>query len=385
MGDSMNQARAFMRNCQTALLDMAASDESVSSVELSDSAHLNTDICGNALTDIQTGAKLNHALAIYRGAQQALNAIDSPDILAGRIERLSYLISQYETGLLELEAEITAREKADTTDINDPEALDHKVYYLSEEARQARAELALNDTLNLASHSERSALETLLSHSQPSELKAQNVLETTPNKKPVEAEVTHSAEKPSASPTPQIGLETLVQDIIQLSLTVARQHGLTLSLSYDMGEQRISETHADRFKMRISQWVTYLIRHIAASQTAEALAESMAHIDISATADEISLSTLTSDLPASSETTRRVSSSMRPLYDPAENRLTLHIAYRAEEQMKKAPKSKIENKTEPASETRPKIPVDEGIAARLDALLAGNTHLIAFEPKRARS
>lgn len=378
MGDSMNQARAFMRNCQTALFDMAASDEAMSSLELSDPARLNTDVFVSALTAIQSGAKLNHALAIYRAAQQALNAIESPEVLAGRIERLSYLISQYETGLLELEMETTAQDTSGTLETDDAEAPNLKIYYLSDEVRQARAERALKETLNLASRSERPALETLLSHSMTPVIEASEPeLSALPETMPAKSEPAPSVKRPDELKAAQIDLENLIQDIIQLSLTVARQHGLTLSLSYDMAGETIDDTQADRFKMRMCQWMTYLIRHIAASQTAEALAESMAHIDISATANEISLSTLTSDLPVSSEATLPDPTCVRPFYDAVENRLSLHITYRA--------KATLENKRKPETVDHPKMPIDEGIAARLDALLAGNSHLIAFEPKRATS
>lgn len=381
MGDSMNQARAFMRNCQTALFDMAASDLSMSGFTETGSACLNTDICVAALTSVQTGAKLNHALAIYRAAQQALNAIESPQLLSERIERLSYLISQYQTGLLELEA--LQKEDTQETDITPKHdnfevplnSANDTIYYYSPEARQAQATRALNDTVKLAKITERPALETLLAFSENTGAQGSDIGTSEDNASSAQNEPSMTVEPK----TPKVHLDSMVQDIVQLGLTVARQHGLTLSLSYDMGDKTIAEDKAERLKMRSCQWLTYLIRHIAASHTVDALAESMAHIDISASEREMSFSTIAPDLPVTFSTSEIGMKAIRPTYEARTNRLTLNMPY------EETPSEMTTSAQGESSKNIPKMPVDEGINARLEALLAGNTHLIAFEPKRATS
>jgi hypothetical protein len=336
MGDSIKQARAFMRNCETALttLDYASDDDAVT-----------------ALVSIQSGAKLNHARAIYRAAQDAIENV-STGSLEDRVAALTHLIKQYDNGLVELENDQSEPQdledtlgpdvEIETQTLAEPESSDvisSDVISVdfSDEARRLRAIDAVTDSLSLAKDKERTALSTLLSFSQGDQEQDAAVETIIPI-------------KPTAKPRDKVSLESFISDVVQQGLTFARQCDVTLSLSYDMGAIALPAAKAAKIKQRMERWLGCLVGHVARQSDAGALA----HIDMSATPAAVILSV---NAPALNEDVFAAASDKDCVvqhFDTEAQRLSLHLSL---------------TEGAPLLKTH-KLPVEEGIGARLDALLA---------------
>lgn len=364
MGDSIKQARAFMRCCETALtgLEAAPHDKAVS-----------------ALTSIQSGAKLNHARAIYRAAQDAIEHVTTGS-LEDRVATLAHLIKQYESGLVELEDQDTPPETAsepletDAVTVSQDEASPDIISVdFSADARRNRAIEAMTDSLPLAKECETVSLSTLLRFA-----------------KGETSDVNDKADSPLTTVVPikgtskkmaKVTLESFISDVVQQGLTHARQSDVTLSLSYDMGTIALPEMKAAKIKLRMERWLGCLVRHIAINSEKGALV----HIDMTATPAAVILTGTAPELDSTLLETASDKHCIAQQYNAETASLSLHLSLTEGAPLLKAPK----------------LAVDEGIGARLDALLADNTvshvqnsadglaladnNLLAFEPKQARS
>ena len=336
MGDCIKQARAFVQCCHKAL-DRANVD----------CAQDMTDV----LAEIQSGAKLNHARAIYRSAQDALQSLNDKDRLPLRLHALSNVVSLYETGLTEMEdsceeisSELEPQESADIIPVD-----------FSETARQARAVEAMQSTLPFVDAAQKPAFDSLLASSQTSPNPENIVPEVSFDPVDLQAEPLKELIEPNISaasePAPReskVALESFIRDIVQNGLSVARQATLTVSLSYDMGGVTLPESKADLLKIRAETWLSYLIRHLAATTSPETLCQ----IDISATARTMTFRTIASPLGKTWKKTCDHPDLVSIDHDPVSNSLYLKLDYAIQ-------------KAKPA----PKMPVEEGISSRLEALL----------------
>lgn len=327
-----------------------------------------------ALTNIQSAAKLNHARAIYRAAQDAIVHV-SMGSLEDRVATLAHLIKQYKTGLVELEAdEAIIETNAQALSSDEIEASDNAVITVdfSDEARQIRAIEAVTDSLKVARDHETLALKTLISLAKD---EGSDIEET--NQQNIESVVQL---QPVTKKTKKIALESFISDVVQQGLTYARQSDITLSLSYDMGTIALSETKASKIKNRMERWLGCLVNHVAANSEKGALA----HIDMSATPAAVILSVSAPALPDALLQSAPDKDCVLHNYDADTEKLRLHLSLTEGAPLLKAPK----------------MPVEEGIGARLDALLVSDqmlsddlalpeTNLLAFDPsvskKRATS
>ncbi|RKQ69058.1 hypothetical protein DES40_1838 [Litorimonas taeanensis] len=355
MGDSTQQARAFMRNCQSALADLDGTNP----------ADLPAEDLTKALTDVQSGAKLNHARAIYRAAQDTLNAVQTSQPVTHHLRTLTYLLAQYEEGLIELEGLELDVNRGETQESSDVIALT-----LSPDAQKDRAEDALKASIHLARPNEQPMLSTLLAFS-----KGEAKKEHKPHASTEAFSDTSSVEKQTlVKPTrlsevaSEIAMDAFISEIIQIGLSEARQRGITLSLSYDVAGFALSKLEAEKMRMRLEAWISRLVLHLSIHISPEELG----HIDISVNGKNLQL---TANAPAmagiimsAAPDTKLTSQSV----DPITGNLVLSLSVNPIAQ----------------AEVSPKMPVDEGIGARLGALMEQplmdeDSTLVLFESKRA--
>lgn len=386
MGDNTKQARAFMRQCHSALSELNTAP--VSETVEAPCPH----VTAQALADVQSAAKRNHARAIYRAAQQTLNALHASQTLTPYITTLSGLIAQYEEGLIELEgfeaeaeAEATSQSSVATQNVDKKEA-DIIPLALSDEARQARAFEALSSTLSHANDSERPALATLLSFS--SGVAPQTELENIETEK---ADTQDSAAEAKTVPLIQTAVvptpvknealisgDSFISEVIQFGLTQARQNKLTLSLSYDVDALSLTEQDALTLRTRLEFCIGALVHQLAAKREDQPLA----HIDISYEKKALHILANTPPLPKSIL-------EAAPYFEATEQRangLSGHLQLILSDLSTSGTSEKTVNSSV-------KMPVDEGIAARLGALMETETvyiqktgtdaTLINFEPIKA--
>lgn len=330
MGDCIKQARAFVQGCHEAL---SQADDSC--VE---------DMTG-VLVDIQSGAKLNRARAIYRAAQDALQSLDDENSLPLRLHALHNVVSLYESGLIEME-----EEEAQLTQISsDEETLENREFDsadiisvdFSETARQNRAKDAMKSALPYADDTQKQAIDKLLAFSGD-----QTEAEQTP---PIDK----STVAENRASTSNIALESFIRDIIQTGLSVARQFKLTLSLSYDMSGITLPETQAEAVRVLTENCLTKLICHLAAATDPE----SLTHIDISASPAAMTLRTLAPPMSDQILDGTDGFKAVSTAHDPKTGGLTLNVEFADMDGSGRA---------KPAPQ---KMPVEEGISSRLEALL----------------
>ncbi len=310
MGDCIRQARSFMRDCEDILatldIDCAASTQ-------------------KALSVIQTGAKQNHARAIYRAAQDAIASPQANESLSARIQALEILIRNYDKGLLEMEH--TANDKAaiDTLTLSPTDAFE-------------RAKNTFSEAVILAKVDERNGLDTLL-----------NLAGITPTGS-APSEVQNTSQN-----TVKLSLEAIIPDVVQQGLAAARQAGLTLSVSYDMGDIALAAPKTEIMKNRMKDWVHTLVLHMKAT----ANTENFTRIDMSARQEAVIITA--ECLPLSEEILNTAPDGSRVLqtYHESKGLLELALYYRHKKDVILAHK------------TLKKLPVEEGIASRLNALLEG--------------
>lgn len=350
MGDCIKQARAFVQCCHKAL-DRANVD----------CAQDMTDV----LAEIQSGAKLNHARAIYRSAQDALQSLGDEHRLPLRLHALSNVVALYEAGLTEME-----EGQKDVSSESEPkESADIIPVDFSETARQARAVEAMQSTLPFVDDAQKSAFDSLLAVAQISPDTENIIPEDSFDAVHLQVETLADPIEPNVSgasePAPReskVSLESFIRDIVQNGLSVARQAALTLSLSYDMGGVALPESKADQLKLRAETWLSCLIRHLAATTKPETLCQ----IDISATAKTMTFRTVADPLSEAWANVCDHPDLVSIEHDPMSNSLKLMLNYTAKKE-----------------KPTPKMPVEEGISSRLEALL-DTTLADGFSPNEFR-
>ncbi len=206
-----------------------------------------------AMGDVQRGAKRLRARAIYQSAQGVISCLDtvpvSESAIAGRLLALNKLVTQYAGGLAEIQApEAIKAEALSTPDVmnvemttpaNDP-ANDY------EAAKQTLSEL-----LPHATQAEATSLTRLMTLEE--------------RKQPIIRE---------------IELESLMRDIVQDALSIARISGKTISISYDMGQTFVREDFQATLQVRLSRALRALILETLPR-------EGTGHMDITATMEEV--------------------------------------------------------------------------------------------------
>ncbi len=390
MGDSTKQARTFMRQCHTALA--ALTQDSVVAKSNAQAPANEAEMAApkpcphetaQALADVQSAAKLNNARAIYRAAQTTLDALNAAKTITPHISSLASLIAQYEEGLIELEGlEEEAAQKAKTPNNDLPvneASPDVNIIPIefSGEARQARAIDALSSSLQHANDSEHPALSKLLALSTAQTTKTSDTKESLETSDLPEVDsVLPSAPAPIEAIKAEgrvIAAESFISEIIQFGLTQARQQNLTLSLSYDVSNLSLGTEDALSVQTRLEYWIGHLVTHLAANQDAD----SLAHIDIGYENKTLRLLANTAPFPQSVLDTASDNATIHQ----NENALTGHLELVLSELFS-------QNAEKAAALSPAKLPVEEGIGARLSALMEtdisdANASIIAFEPVRA--
>ncbi|WP_416878158.1 hypothetical protein [Litorimonas sp.] len=330
MGDCIKQARAFVQGCHEAL--NRADDSCVE------------DMTG-ILADIQSGAKLNRARAIYRAAQDALQSLEDKNGLPLRLHALSNVVALYESGLSEMEEEEAqfgqGLSEDEISEDNDVDSADIISVDFSDAARLSRAKDAIKSALPYADDAQKQALEKLLAF--PCSPPATKKILPAKNKVMTET-------KPFKS---GIALESFIRDIIQTGLSAARQVKLTLSLSYDMAGVTLPEAQAKQAKLQTESSLVKLICHLAATTEPE----SLSHIDISASRTGMRLRTLADPMSEPSLDGPGGFKGISIEHDAKSDHLTLTMRFSALDGAKDA---------KPSPQ---KMPVEEGISSRLEALL----------------
>lgn len=337
MGDCIKQARAFVQGCHEAL--NRAEDSCLE------------DMSG-VLTDIQSGAKLNRARAIYRAAQEALQCLEDQDRLPLRLHALSNVVALYESGLVEMETEEELFEEiAPETEVignGDQDSADIIPVDFSDIARQNRAIDAMSSAIPYADAAQKQALQKLLSFSDPEMFSNKETCDTEAvlcRDQTIEVKT-----KPSGR---RLALETFIRDIIQSGLSIARQVKVTLSLSYDMDGITVPETQVAEIRRQTETCLSKLIQHLAATTDPEALS----HIDISARRSAMVFRTHAAPLSEQTLGSAVGLEAINTKHDARNNELTVTLKF---------PRLDGTDKLNP---TARKIPVEEGITSRLEALL----------------
>lgn len=310
MGDCIRQARSFMRDCEDILATL--------DIDCATSRH-------KALSVIQIGAKQNHARAIYRAAQDAIASPQTNDSLTSRLQALEILIRNYDKGLAEMEHIANDGAAIDTITLSPSDAFQ-------------RARDTFSGVIALAKPEESAPLNTLLN------LLGSNQAENTPSEL---GDISQN--------TVKLSLEAIIPDVVQQGLAAARQAGLTLSVSYDMGDVALPAPKTQIMKNRMKDWVHTLVLHMKAT----ANTESLARIDMSARNEAV---VITAECPPLSEDLLNSApdgSRVLQTYHESKGVLELTLYYRHKKDVILAHK------------TLKKLPVEEGIASRLNALLEG--------------
>lgn len=267
MGDDLSFAKVFVEETTQTLQDFFNADE-----------RPDYDVLSAAMTRIQSGAKTLHARAIYQSAQSVLQAISAtPQKQAkidGRLLALNKLVFQYADGLAEIyasteevELEETESEEIESEEIIDETALDESpaepveltntdsvedgIDTSSDEQNFIAAKATLTELLPLAREPEKSNLIRL----------------TTINER----------KEPDL---PKHPLESVMRDVVQDALSIARMRAKTISISYDVGETELTEADLDQLQVRLSQSLRALIFETLPSTT-------VGHIDIEIAGDEL--------------------------------------------------------------------------------------------------
>jgi len=359
MADCLKQAQNFMLVCEQSLANI----DSACAVSKT-----------TALSKIQSAAKSNRARAIYRAAQDAIATVDEENAFARQLNTLMHLLSKYQSGVTELEGyegdntspthpktnlnnepQMPSAEALANIQINVPESS------LTDDARQTRAITALCSSLSFSSKRERPALSTLISLAtqQKNRLSEANLAPKEESKTSIKP-ITDNKHVLTDDKTQ--ALDTIMPDLIHDGLCNARLAGLTLSLSYDVDQTYLSSCEMKDITPRLKKWLKQLVIHISSRSKNQ----SLAHIDISAQDKKITLTTKTAPIPQSILLSARDTKLVLQKYDAKTKtlRLVLHLKEKDE-------KTRIKSKS---------IPVEAGIAKRLDALMSTESDLIVNTP-----
>ncbi len=186
------------------------------------------------LTLIQHGAKLARARAVYRSAQDAMSLIhcNGPHLpidwsqVDGRLIILNKLLSQYDEGLTEVEADMALKDETE----NQATPIDMASIDRASNNRAAfdAARETLTGLLPFANRDEQAVLHRLIASAEPT------------------ATEIASDESHLPQPGPQVSLDAAMPDLVQRLLGHGRVYGKTLSVSYALEGVSICETAEKR-------------------------------------------------------------------------------------------------------------------------------------------
>ena len=302
MGDDLLFAQKFTRTAADGLALLVEMENPRSTPEAS--------VVIDMMTTLQRGAKRLRARHIYSSAQGVLSALHHEDdtTLAGRIECLGSLVTEYARGLNELTPAQVAppqRTAADKWDVA-RETLNSLLPIASTSdadmlSRLMRAPVTLEgvqpDYAPLSTETEAEVV-SLASVERPTStgqslsdpVQADSVkavpardVDDTQNiaslalEKPVSA--THM-EADSLS----ITLDAMMRDVIADALSVARTVGRTISLSYDMGDRSVTLQRAENLRLRLGQALSQIIRQSMTD-------DRVGHIDVNLAGEQIHILT----------------------------------------------------------------------------------------------
>jgi len=232
MGDDLYIARSFST---AALADISA----IQAMENPQSGAAIEQISGK-LAQLQSGAKRLRARAIYQSAQGVINGLNpnivSEDNFTARLSALSKIVNQYVDGLDEIEAAYGNQAPAPETRSDDTAIAGPMTP--NQEDLQAAAKATLTELMPLARVGEIAPLQVLMDYD--------------PNATPSQIQVTQTE-------SPQIPLEYLLRDAIQDGLSMARMSGKTISISYDVKQEAISEDALTSLERRLCEGLRALI------------------------------------------------------------------------------------------------------------------------------
>ena len=251
MGDDLYIAREFSN---AALADISAMDAMHAAQNPA-----NFEQMSETLARLQDGAKRLRARAIYQSAQRVIDGLApsavSQDGFNTRLSALSHLVSQYASGLSEVEAALANEQTDDAEIAAAPPAKKITVKTApqpSHEELNLRARAVLTDTIGLARAGEITPLQALLDYD-PHKAPVDNApIEITPETPDVTPAV-------QSKPQPQIPLEYVLRDAIQDALSIARMSGKTISISYDVGQTHIGQNHTASVERRLCEGLRALI------------------------------------------------------------------------------------------------------------------------------
>jgi len=225
------------------------------------------------MTTVQRGAKRLRARHIYSGAQGVLSALhhETHATLESRIKTLGFVVTEYARGLDELlETPGTAPAK---TPIDRWNAV--------RDTLNALLPVATPDDADMLSRLMRApvTLDTVrpdLKDSTPNadvlpfvkaDYKDAEPYEDTPNRETFQSPKANTLAPPRPQPETSsttdglfTTLDAMMRDVIADALSIARTVGRTISLSYDMGDRKISAQKAENLRSRLGQALSQIIR-----------------------------------------------------------------------------------------------------------------------------
>ncbi len=261
------------------------------------------------MVTLQRGAKRLRARHIYSGAQNVLTAMHHADseTLSGRIENLGSVVTEYARGLEEVlqvpeaPAFETPKEKWETArnTLNEllpmasPETADMlsrlmRAPVISDaEATDAEINILPFDQVEKSLSSEMRLASTLADAlSFKSESPAQdNTAPTLPERGEVSKDPTENFKNATgADDSPIVTLDAMMRDVVADALSVARNVGRTISLSYDMGDRALSECRAEDLRSRLGDALSQVIRQSLRD-------DRIGHIDINLAGEQLHIVT----------------------------------------------------------------------------------------------
>jgi len=263
MGDDLYIAREFSNAALADISAIGAMEQRQNSANIAQMSI--------KLAHMQSGAKRLRARAIYQSAQSVIDGLTpnalSQDSFDMRLSALSNLVTQYADGLSEIEA-AQERDRLAAAETGQPieVALPTELGALpSSEDLRITAKAMLAELMPLTRDGETFALQALMDYdpqAEPVALMAEPVIETRPIQ------------------TQQIPLEYVLRDAIQDALSIARMSGKTISISYDVGQTHIDQTHINSLELRLCEGLRALILQSLPQ-------DGMGHIDINLRGDDM--------------------------------------------------------------------------------------------------
>jgi len=298
MGDDLNFAQKFTRTAADGLTLIAKMDNPRAA---KDSA-----VVVDMMTTLQRGAKRLRARNIYTSAQNVLSAMHHEDdaVLTGRINTLGSLVTEYARGLEEMLLTPELASAPALTHVDKWEAARDTLNALLPAAPPSDADL-LSRLMRAPVTLEAMRPDTTLAATAPAEenplaaltdeeifaldgdvipfvkkqkvSRAENSVPVLPNPQPTTLpEIRQDVPKKAAAKTNLtkttpakanskedslvVTLDSMMREVIADALSVARSVDRTISLSYDMGNQMVTEMRANELRLRLGKALSQIIR-----------------------------------------------------------------------------------------------------------------------------